>query len=78
MPVLWKTLLVYFQCDAAGYPALCKKVFITNEDGRPVYDENFGRFEFADVDESAKFHVLENHVLGNISKPVKLDNRDTE
>lgn len=62
---LWKTLLVYFQCDAAGYPSLCKKVFITDTDSTPTYFENLGRFEFADREERAKFHTLEIRVLEN-------------
>jgi len=61
---LWPTLLVYYQCDAAGYESLKNKVFVTDDTGEIVYSDRLGRFEFKNTEEAERFAILESSILG--------------
>lgn len=60
--VLWPTLMVYYQCDAAGYESLRQKVFITNEEGRAVYFDDLDGFRLKDPIEEERFIALKERV----------------
>lgn len=59
---LWPTLLIYYQCDAAGYESLRRKVFVTDEAGNAVYFADRRGFAFSDPGEARRFRILEKHV----------------
>lgn len=60
---LWRTILVYHQCDAAGYPSLVEKVFKTDTMNRPIYSNALGRLLLKNPEEMARFHQLERAVI---------------
>lgn len=65
---LWPTLLVYYQCDAAGYESVRRKVFITDDAGRAIYFNERGGFELKNQDETKKFAIL-NKIVTRIFHP---------
>lgn len=60
--VLWPTLMVYYQCDAAGYESLRRKVFITDQEGRAVYFNDVGGFRLKDPIEEERFVALRRRI----------------
>lgn len=59
---LWPTLLVYYQCDAAGYESLRRKVFLTNQEGVAIYFDDAQGFKFKDPVEAERFATLKQRV----------------
>lgn len=59
---LWPTLMIYYQCDAAGYEALRRKVFITDDAGRAIYFQGIHGFKLKDPDEAERFAILQEQV----------------
>ena len=59
---LWPTLLIYYQCDAAGYDSLQKSIYINNAEGEIVFDSTLKRLSFIESIET-KFKELENEIL---------------
>lgn len=59
----WECLLVYYQCDAAAYPSLSAKVFVSDSSGAPQFSPELGRFVFRDGEEAGRFETLERYVL---------------
>ena len=61
--ILWNTLFVYYQCDAAGYPSLKNKIFETTADGRIIFDDAGYNFQFSDAKEVCRLKKLIDTVL---------------
>jgi len=61
----WLGLLVYYQCDAAGYPSVREKVFNVDAAGSPQFENSGDHFIFRDLHEAARFEDLKARVLAN-------------
>lgn len=59
---LWPTLVVYYQCDAAGYDSLRRKVFFTDDKGKAIYFGDTQGFKLKDPTEAERFTILERRV----------------
>ncbi|HJQ08352.1 MAG TPA: hypothetical protein VJ836_02605 [Candidatus Saccharimonadales bacterium] len=60
--ILWPTLLTYYQCDAAGYESLRRKVFVTDEAGNAIYFKEVHGFRLKDESEAQRFDILRQRV----------------
>lgn len=58
----WETLIVYYQCDAAGYHSLRSKIFTNDANGDLVYSEEKKRLLFSNAVEE-KFQILEQAII---------------
>ena len=59
---IWETLVVYYQCDAAGYDSLRTKIFANDATGNLVYSDEKKRLLFSDLVEE-KFQILEQAII---------------
>jgi len=58
----WRNLVIYYQCDAAGYNSLKTKIFANDADGNLVYSKEKNRLSFS-VSVEEKFEKLEKEIF---------------